>query len=68
MIPNLEQHFRTQKLKIVNIKVSPFCNIHLILKYCVGLKYIRAVSSKVLQKMNLDRLVFSRGSGKGGAG
>ena len=46
----------------------PSCNIHLILKFHVGLKYIRAVPSVVLQKMgqnfddeNLDGLVISQG-------
>ena len=29
----------------------PSCNIHLILKFYVGRKYIRAVPSVVLQKM-----------------
>ena len=40
-----------EKLKIVNIKVNPSCNMHLILKFYVGLKHMRAVSSAVLQKM-----------------
>ena len=50
MILNLEFFFRMQKTKIVNIKVNPSCNIHLILKFYVGLKYIRAISLAVLQK------------------
>ena len=53
----------SKKLKKVNIKVNSFCNILLILKYCVSLKYIRAASSKVLQKMDLDGLVISHGGG-----
>ena len=40
-----------KKLKIVNIKVNPSGNIHLNLKFYVDLKYVRVVSSAVLQKM-----------------
>ena len=42
----------------------PSCNIHLILKFYVCLKYIRSVPSAVLQKdENLDGLVISQGAG-----
>ena len=43
--------YDARKLKIVSKKVNSSCSIHLILKFYVGLKYIRAVSSAVLKKM-----------------
>ena len=48
MIPNLELLLRMKKSKVVNIKVKTSSNIHLILKFFVGLKYVTAVSSAVL--------------------
>ena len=53
MIPNPELLLRMKKSKIVNIKVNPSYNMHLILKFYVGLRYIRAVSSAVLQKWGI---------------
>ena len=53
MSPNLELLLRMKKSKIVNIKVNPSYNMHLILKFYVGLRYIRAVSSAVLQKWGI---------------
>ena len=41
----------------------PSCNIHLILKFYVRLKYIRTLPSAVLQKdENLDGLGISQGA------
>ena len=43
MILALNDFLGCKKLKIVNIKVTPSCNnIHLIVKFNGGLKYIRA--------------------------
>ena len=50
MIPTLTltDFLGCKKLKLVNIKVKPSCNIHLILKFYYQ---YRTVSSAVLQKM-----------------
>ena len=51
MIPNLNDFLECKKLKIVNTKINPSCNIHMILKFYVSPKCIRAVSLAVLQKI-----------------
>ena len=53
MILNLELLLKMKKTKIVNIKVNLFCNIHLILKFYVGINILEQYIQQYFKKWGI---------------
>ena len=53
MILNLELLLKMKKTKIVNIKVNLFCNIHLILKFYVGINILEQYIHQYFKKWDI---------------
>ena len=50
-IYNPTVYFNAEVSALIQLSSYPYCNIHLIAKFYIGLKYTRAVTSAVLQKI-----------------